>query len=200
MRQSDCTRNCWSVGAIWGLVVMLFASGLGQTHWLGGLFLGLITFALSGGFLVWLVCDGRAPGYDLTTGLRNPRQEPALPAEPVALVAPKTRAPASDAIGATTLTEAAETPLKNKDKGEKPKSKTKPGKKAKPDDLKQIDGIGPKMEVRLNELGVTRFDEIALWGPDEIADYAQKLGRRGGRITADDWVGQARALSGGGNG
>ena len=67
---------------------------------------------------------------------------------------------------------------------------------AAPDDLKQIKGIGPALEVTLHEAGVTRFTQIAAWDEAEIDAMAARLGRLGGRIRADDWVGQARALIG----
>src|SRR6056297_1340009 len=37
------------------------------------------------------------------------------------------------------------------------------------DDLKQIKGIGPKLETMLNEMGFYHFDQIAGWSADEVA-------------------------------
>jgi NADH-quinone oxidoreductase subunit E len=68
-------------------------------------------------------------------------------------------------------------------------------KPATPDDLKQIAGVGPKLEEVLNRLGVWSFAQIAGWTPAEIAwvdDYLQCRGR----IERDDWLGQARGLAG----
>ena len=64
----------------------------------------------------------------------------------------------------------------------------------KPDDLKQITGIGPKLEETLNGLGIWHYDQIAGWGAGEIAWIDEQEGLRG-RAARDDWVGQARALS-----
>ena len=69
---------------------------------------------------------------------------------------------------------------------------------APPDDLKRIKGIGPKLSEWLHENGVTRYAQIAEWDRAAIADYAERLGRMGGRIEADDWVGQAKLLAAGG--
>ena len=69
---------------------------------------------------------------------------------------------------------------------------------ARQDDLGRIDGIGPKLTVWLNENGITRFAQIAAWTSDEAADWAVRLGRWGGRIDGDDWIGQARILAAGG--
>lgn len=68
-----------------------------------------------------------------------------------------------------------------------------------PDDLKLITGIGPKLEEQLNQRGVWHFDQIAGWGRDEIAWIDDNLEGFRGRIERDDWVGQARALAQGGN-
>jgi predicted flap endonuclease-1-like 5' DNA nuclease len=35
----------------------------------------------------------------------------------------------------------------------------------KPDDLKKISGVGPKLEGVLNEMGFYHFDQIAAWTP-----------------------------------
>lgn len=65
-------------------------------------------------------------------------------------------------------------------------------------DLRRIKGVGPKLADWLADNGVTRFAQIAAWDKATVADYAQRLGRMGGRIEADDWVGQARILAAGG--
>ncbi|HKL68705.1 NADH-quinone oxidoreductase subunit E [Salibaculum sp.] len=62
------------------------------------------------------------------------------------------------------------------------------------DDLKKISGVGPKLEATLNDLGFWHFDQIAAWGPAEIAWVDSRL-RFKGRITRDDWVAQARELA-----
>jgi NADH-quinone oxidoreductase subunit E len=63
-----------------------------------------------------------------------------------------------------------------------------------PDDLKLIKGIGPKLEGVLNGLGVWHFDQIASWGPDEIAWVTSHLNFRG-RIERESWVAQAKELA-----
>ncbi|MCS5602440.1 MAG: endonuclease [Paracoccus sp.] len=66
------------------------------------------------------------------------------------------------------------------------------------DDLKQIKGVGPKLEETLHEHGVTRFAQIAAWDEAEIDRFAEILGRMGTRIRSEDWVDQARVLASGG--
>lgn len=63
------------------------------------------------------------------------------------------------------------------------------------DDLKQINGVGPKMETLLNSLGYYHFDQIAGWQPSEVAWVDENLEGFKGRATRDDWIGQAKNLS-----
>jgi predicted flap endonuclease-1-like 5' DNA nuclease len=67
-----------------------------------------------------------------------------------------------------------------------------------PDNLKEIKGVGPKLEETLHEQGITRFAQIAAWTEADIDHFAEIIGRMGSRIRADDWVGQAKLLAAGG--
>ncbi len=62
------------------------------------------------------------------------------------------------------------------------------------DDLKRISGVGPKLEGTLNEMGFWHFDQIAKWGPSEIAWVDARLKFKG-RIVRDDWISQAAELA-----
>jgi predicted flap endonuclease-1-like 5' DNA nuclease len=66
-----------------------------------------------------------------------------------------------------------------------------------PDNLQRIRGIGERNEVRLNELGVFHFSQIAAWTPAEIRWIGRQLSFPE-RIEGDDWVGQAIVLASGG--
>ncbi|GGG61872.1 hypothetical protein GCM10011415_05050 [Salipiger pallidus] len=63
------------------------------------------------------------------------------------------------------------------------------------DDLKQIKGIGPKLEELCHELGFYHFDQIAGWTDAEVAWVDENLQGFRGRVTRDEWVSQAKALS-----
>lgn len=67
-------------------------------------------------------------------------------------------------------------------------------KPARPDDLKAIGGVGPKLEQVLNGFGVWTYAQIAAWTQAEIAWVDGELGFAG-RIGRDDWVGQAARLA-----
>lgn len=62
------------------------------------------------------------------------------------------------------------------------------------DELSQIKGLGPKAELGLRELGVVRFEQIAVWTEADIAAIDAKLGL-GKRIERDRWIEQAQLLA-----
>jgi len=60
-----------------------------------------------------------------------------------------------------------------------------------PDDLKQITGITPKLEQRLNDAGVFHFWQIADLDPEQMAALDRRLKLKG-QIEKEEWVGQAK--------
>ena len=63
------------------------------------------------------------------------------------------------------------------------------------DDLKKIKGVGPKLEVMLNEMGFYHFDQVAAWGAAEQKWVDENLPGFKGRATRDKWVEQAKTLA-----
>ncbi len=63
-----------------------------------------------------------------------------------------------------------------------------------PDDLKQINGIGPKLERALNALGVFYFEQVASLGADEAEHLDAQLEDYQGRLQRDAWIAQAKDL------
>lgn len=60
------------------------------------------------------------------------------------------------------------------------------------DELTQIHGIGPKLAIRLEKLGILTFAQIASWTEDDIDRVARQLGDLTDRIRRDAWVESAR--------
>ncbi|MDQ0454018.1 5' DNA nuclease [Rhizobium paknamense] len=78
------------------------------------------------------------------------------------------------------------------------KPKAPVSRRAKPaarEDLKAIAGIGPKVEEMLRKAGVTRLSDIARWSVDDAKRIDAELGLDG-RVLRDDWVGQAKQITG----
>jgi len=65
-----------------------------------------------------------------------------------------------------------------------------------PDDLQKIEGIGPVMERLCHGLGIFHFDQIASWGPAEIAWMDRNLEGFEGCVSRDKWVAQADIIVG----
>lgn len=104
----------------------------------------------------------------------------AAPAAPAAPVAPVAAAPAAAAVQ------------------EKPPVLTA-AREGRPDDLKLIKGVGPKLEAMLHGMGIFHFDQIAAWKAGELAWVDENLEGFKGRASRDEWVAQARTLAAGGS-
>lgn len=62
------------------------------------------------------------------------------------------------------------------------------------DDLKLLSGVGPVLEKKLHDAGVTSFAQIAAWTEHDIAEFDEKLSFKG-RIEREGWVEQAKTLA-----
>ena len=102
--------------------------------------------------------------------------------------APKAAAPKAEKPAAPKAEAVAEA-----GEGKKP-SGLKAPRKAGADDLKLIEGIGPKLEEILNGWGIFHYDQIAKWGADEVAYADGNVPRFKGRCTRDKWVAQANII------
>ena len=81
-------------------------------------------------------------------------------------------------------------------KAEKPKAEKKaaPAKAEGADDLKKLSGVGPALEKKLHEAGVTTFAQIAAWTDADVAAMDEKLSFKG-RIEREGWIDQAKELA-----
>ncbi len=62
------------------------------------------------------------------------------------------------------------------------------------DDLKKINGIGPFIEQKLNDIGIYTFKQISQFDSDLVQQVTDAIQFFPGRIDRDDWVGQAKEL------
>ncbi|KAB2881162.1 MAG: NADH-quinone oxidoreductase subunit NuoE [Albidovulum sp.] len=128
---------------------------------------------------------------------------PATPANGKAREPKPAKGVAADATGVTVQ----EAPATSKGKpaqaepaparAKKPRALKAP-RKGGADDLKQIKGVGPKLEALLHSLGFFHFDQIAQWTAEELAWVDDNLEGFKGRASRDGWVEQARLLATGG--
>jgi len=83
--------------------------------------------------------------------------------------------------------------IKKNEKGIKPISLSTP-RDGTADDLKEISGIGLKVENALYELGIFHFSQIAEWTKDNVSWIDTYLNYEG-RVVREDWITQAKHLS-----
>lgn len=63
------------------------------------------------------------------------------------------------------------------------------------DDLKEISGVGPAFEKKLNEAGLTSYQQIIDMTEEEMEALAEKVqGLTKDKMITDDWKGQAQKL------
>lgn len=117
-----------------------------------------------------------------TTLLNVPKPNGASPAP--AVPAPEAPAPARDDVE--------EKPVDLSDPNRPPALDAPEG--GEKDDLKRINGIGPKIEGTLNSLGIFHFHQIAAWGAEQEAWIDGYLSFKG-RIDREQWIEQAARLA-----
>ena len=119
--------------------------------------------------------------------------KPAAKAKPAAAKAKPTPKPAAK-VTAKPAAKPAIAAAASLDDKNRPATMKKP---AKPDDLKMISGVGPKLEGTLNSLGIFTFAQVASWKKAE-REWVDGYLNFKGRIDRDDWIKQAKALAKGG--
>jgi predicted flap endonuclease-1-like 5' DNA nuclease len=83
---------------------------------------------------------------------------------------------------------------KTKDSGKNLFDKIGKAKASQKDDLKQIKGIGPKLEKMLNDLGIYTFEQVSKMGAKEYDLVDSMLSSFKGRGKRDNWAAQAKKL------
>jgi len=120
--------------------------------------------------------------------------EPAAVPEPAA--APEPEAPAKEEAPAEE--KSAKAASKSEEKAsEAPADENAPlfeTPEGEPDDLKKISGVGPVLEGKLHALGITKFEQVAAFTPEQIAMVDDRLSFKG-RIERDNWLSQAAELA-----
>ncbi len=193
-----CAAVCLGIAALAGVMACGGLMIVGGWSFLQGVFIGVLLAGVLGVLLIVTLCgsfetaaqaSARAKSemaeakarLDAATAPAAPKAAAVAP-EPAPAPAPAPEpAPAPAATGEATRPAALDGPR---------------GGKA--DDLKMINGIGPKLEILCNKLGFYHFDQIAAWTADEVAWVDENLEGFKGRVTRDQWVEQARTLAAGG--
>ena len=138
---------------------------------------------------------GRPAGSTKKTDTKTaPAPEAAAPARP------KPSEPGQPASAAQDTPSATGKAIKDADRPAPAATETKPelltaARGGKGDDLELIWGVGPKLAVMLNEMGIWHYDQVAAWTPAELAWVDARLTGFKGRAVRDDWISQAKKLA-----
>ena len=183
---TSCQSGCWILAAASGLVVLAVCLFLIDMGILASIFMGAVVFIVVGLLLGWIFCSELKPLVQPNdTSAAPSAPEPAPVSEPAPATAPVAQAPKAEAPEVEAVEDAVRPEALSgaRDGGA--------------DDLKMIKGVGPKLEVMLNELGFYHFDQIAGWSSAEVAWVNDNLTGFKGRVSRDNWVEQARKLASG---
>jgi predicted flap endonuclease-1-like 5' DNA nuclease len=135
--------------------------------------LGLLIAAIIGGFIGWWLRNRKAEAVEAQL-LSNLEQEVATRKELNAKV--------------QQLETALETKGRNKTPRRSEAATSRQPTNGGRDDLKEIRGIGPVLEQKLNDMGITTFYQVAKLSDVEIDSIAAQLSTFPNRIRRDDWT------------
>ncbi len=180
----------FALGAVAGALAVVMLVMFGGFGWSGAVFTGAL-LALGIGVYLTVVLGRPLP----TMAQVQARSAPVVPAAPPPAPAPVAAAEPPAPVAAPVMASAA-APATGE--AAKPVLLTA-ARGGKPDDLKLIKGVGPKLEQMLHGMGVFHFDQIAAWTDSEVAWVDDNLEGFKGRVSRDGWVGQARTLANGGS-
>ena len=184
----SCQSGCWILAAVSGVVVLAVCLFLVELGILASILMGAVVFIVVCLLLGWIFCSELKPlvqSNETSTAPSAPEPVPAPAAEPAPVTAPVAQAPEVEAPVVEAVEDAVRPEALSgaRDGGA--------------DDLKMIKGVGPKLEIMLNELGFYHFDQIAGWSAAEVAWVNDNLTGFKGRVSRDNWVEQARKLASG---
>jgi predicted flap endonuclease-1-like 5' DNA nuclease len=183
---TSCQSGCWILAAASGLVVLAVCLFLIDMGILASIFMGAVVFIVVGLLLGWIFCSELKPLVQPNdTSAAPSAPEPAPVSEPAPATAPVAHAPKAEAPEVEAVEDAV-----------RPEALSG-ARNGGADDLKMMKGVGPKLEIMLNELGFYHFDQIAGWSAAEVAWVNDNLAGFKGRVSRDNWVEQARKLASG---
>lgn len=225
MKKTSCQIACWAMGAAAGFVAFVMLIALGGWGFIQAVFGAGVIFILLGGLLSWILCKPLPALGEVQAGMAEvdtiDAEQAAPQAAPAAITpaAPASAVPSAASVAATdpltddaapsavppvsaapmapidaVSTSGAEPAVTDADRP----ATLSAARGGQPDNLKEIKGIGPKLETMLHGMGFFHFDQIAAWTSSELAWVDQNLTGFKGRASRDSWVDQAKILASGG--
>ncbi|MEM7732338.1 MAG: NADH:ubiquinone oxidoreductase [Pseudomonadota bacterium] len=213
--KQSCLLGCAVAGGIAGVVLAAALFIVMDYGSAASIFLGGLAAVVLAVLMMVVFCRELPAPIDQGFTSANP---PVKPSEPKATTTTATSAAAATATATAAKPAAAKSKAKKPaakkpaaaPKAAAPKAAAKPADDGKPatlkkarggkaDNLKEIKGVGPKLEKLLNSMGYYHFDQIASWKKKEVAWVDENLEGFKGRVSRDEWVKQAKILAKGGD-
>lgn len=199
--KAACTKTCWTVAALGGGMLGLALWLVAEYTATQAIFMAVIAFLFLGIVLTIFLCRAPVPKMEQAgAAAQTPAPAQAAPAAkttPAAAPAATAKAPAAAAPSAPKAAEKPKATAKPVAADGKPEMLSAP-RDGGADDLKQIKGVGPKLEKLLHSMGFYHFDQIASWRKKEVEWVDENLEGFKGRVSRDEWVKQAKVLAKGG--
>lgn len=215
-----CMIGCCVMGALAGVLAVVLLVLLGGMSWPGSIFTGGLLGVVVTVVMLLVLCptlptpaeaksklDALQGRSAVATGVAAapvaaaaPAPAPVAEKKPEPTPAPEPVAePVSEPVTAPVSEAVPKAPPESVEEG----AGTKPtllteARAGGPDNLKEIKGVGPKMEGMLHGMGIFHFDQVASWSADEVSWVDDNLQGFKGRVSRDDWVAQAKLLAAGG--
>ena len=198
IKNTSCQLGSWAISGAATVLTFIMCFGLGEIAFTGALFFAVTVCVALGLLLGWVLCTpltplGSARAHPLVDSSAVHPSFGGVFAEQSAATSGSTQIPGEIELAAR-KPEWAYAPAATAADATAPGALEQP-RNGQADDLKKIKGVGPKLETLLNTLGVFHFDQIMAWGPDDIAWMDENLNGFKGRVSRDDWVDQAKALT-----
>lgn len=177
------TAYTWGACILGGVVAVVMLFNFANIGITGAVFLSALMTVIVGVFLTRALTGPLPPAGSIPAPTPAPAAKRAMPQD----AAPRPTPAADTAPAAAAPQDAGE--------AAQPHALSAP-REGGPDDLKQIRGVGPKMEETLHSMGYYHFDQIAAWTEQEVAWVDEHLEGVRGRASRDEWVAQAKDLAG----
>ena len=200
IKNTSCQLGCWAISGAAAVLTFIMCFGLDKIAFMGAVFFAASVFVALGLLLGWVFCTplvslGGARARALVEAGAEETSIDGVSAEQSAAASGPafTQLPGEvELVGRKP--EWTYAPSAAGTDGAAPGALAQP-RNGQADDLKKIKGVGPKLETLLHALGVFHFDQITAWGPEDVVWMDENLNGFKGRVSRDDWVAQAKALT-----
>lgn len=190
----DCTRRGWMIAAGFGALAFAIMLFVYETSFLLTLFWSLLLSSAIGLTLTFLFCalpDAPAPA------MSDQQAQPQWRAEDAD--AQRQHSESNNVLENSGTDGFHELSTKSQDAASAPDRGPvllNAPRSGGADSLQRIKGIGPWLERQLYDAGVFHYDQIAAWNAADADWIKNMVPAARTRMMRDDWIGQARALTG----